>query len=272
MTVTQIADRRPSASWSDRAATLGARFAEQAASHDQAGTFVAANFEQLKSEGFISAAVSPQFGGGGASYSELCDTLRTLARHCPSTALSFSMHTHLTAASVFKLRGGAPEEALQRRIAKENLVLISTGAGDWIESSGTMTKVEGGYTVTARKVFASASPVGKVFITTSRYDDPKEGMQVLHFPVAASAEGVEILSDWDSLGMRGTGSNTVVFNDVFVPEEKVALRRADNAWHPSLQRGHRHCDAAHHVGLPWHRRSGARLSTRSCEGPRRTAD
>lgn len=220
-------------SWVDRARSLGICFAERSARHDREGEFVSANYDELKAAGLHSMAISRRFGGGGASYTEVCRTLGELARHCPSSALALSMHTHLVAASVFKLQRGAAEEGLQRRIAEEGLILVSTGATDWIDSNGTLTPVDGGYRVNARKVFASGSPAADVLVTTARLhdaDDP-EFVEVLHFPVPFSADGVHILDDWDTLGMRGTGSHTVEFRDVFVPAESIALRRPAGEWH-----------------------------------------
>jgi acyl-CoA dehydrogenase len=56
---------------------------------------------------------------------------------------------------------------------------------------------------------------------------------VLHFPVPFSAEGVSLADDWRSLGMRATGSHTVVLDRVFVPEDAVALRRPRGHFHPA---------------------------------------
>jgi len=47
-----------------------------------------------------------------------------------------------------------------------------------------------------------------------------------------NAEGVEVIQDWNAMGMRGTGSNTINFKDVFVPDEKITLNRERGKWHP----------------------------------------
>jgi len=217
--------------WSAVARDIGPQFAANAAQHDRDGTFVADNYELLKQHRMISAAVPAELGGGGAQIDELCGMLRVLAHYCPSTALSLSMHTHLLAAAVWKWNQGQPAEALLRRVAAEQLVLVSTGATDWVQSNGVMDRVEGGFRVSAWKVFASGSPVADMLITSAQYDDPDEGDLVLHFPVPFSADGVTILNDWDTLGMRATGSHTVVFDNVFVPDSAIGLRRQRNEWH-----------------------------------------
>jgi alkylation response protein AidB-like acyl-CoA dehydrogenase len=142
------------------------------------------------------------------------------------------MHQHLTAAQIWNYRHGKPGQDLLERIAAEELVLISTGARDWLGSNGEVRKVDGGYRVTAKKVFASGCPAGNLLITSAPYEDPDEGWQVLHFPVPFSADGLRIHENWKALGMRGTGSHTVVLEEVFVPEEAVALRRPRDRFHP----------------------------------------
>src|SRR5690606_12857129 len=140
-------------------------------------------------------------------YRDICEFIRTLAHYDGATALAYSMHTHLVAATVFKHKKGQPGEALLRKVV-EGTILVSTGAGDWLESNGTLTKVDGGYRYTSKKAFASGSPMADLLITSGRYEHPSEGALVLHFPLSLRAEGVSVSSDWDAHGMRGTGSHT----------------------------------------------------------------
>jgi acyl-CoA dehydrogenase len=142
------------------------------------------------------------------------------------------MHQHLVAAQIWNYRRDKPGQKLLERVAAEELVLISTGAKDWLGSNGEVEQVEGGFSVSAKKFFASGSPAGDLLITSAPYKDPEEGWQVLHFPVPFNAEGVRIEKNWKAMGMRGTGSNTVVLEEVFVPEEAVALRRPQDRFHP----------------------------------------
>lgn len=222
------------ASWIEKAQALGPEIAEYAAYHDAAGTFVSESYEALKKQGLFKALVPLELGGMGAGLFDACDFIRELAQHCGSTALAYSMHSHLVAATVWKYRHGQPGEALLRRIAEQDLVLVSTGAGDWLESNGVLEKVEGGYRYTSKKPFASGSPMGDLMITSGRYEDPHEGPMVFHFPLSLRARGVERGRDWDTHGMRGTGSDTVTIDGAFVPEESIALRRPRGPWHPAF--------------------------------------
>jgi len=109
--------------------------------------------------------------------------------------------------------------------------MVSSGGSDWLKSAGTMEKVEGGYRLTARKAFASGSPTGDLMMTSAVYDDPADGPTVLHFAVPLKGEGVSIAPTWQVMGMRGTGSDDVVFDGMFIPDAAIAGRRPQGQWH-----------------------------------------
>jgi alkylation response protein AidB-like acyl-CoA dehydrogenase len=218
--------------WLERADRVAAEAAKSTAAHDRDDSFVEEGFAALKREGLFTALVPAEFGGGGASTATICEAIRVIARGCSSTALAFSMHCHLVAVAAWRHRHqGAPTEGLLKRVAAENLVLVSTGGNDWLSSGGSAEKVEGGFRVTARKPFASGSAMGDLLNTSALYSDPEAGPTVLHFAVPLNAEGVRIEPTWQTMGMRGTGSNDVVLDGVFVPEAGVAGRRPAGEWH-----------------------------------------
>jgi alkylation response protein AidB-like acyl-CoA dehydrogenase len=216
------------------AVELGPIFAEGTAERDTSGTFVSDHYKILKERKVFSALVPEDLGGGGSSHRDMCNFLRIIAQSCGSTALALSMHQHLVAAAVYNHRNGRPGQALLEKVASGELTLISTGANDWLDSSGVCRRVDGGFRVTAKKPFASGSPAGDLFVTTAPYEDPEEGWQVLHFVLPVNADGVSLAGDWDTLGMRATGSETAVFEEAFIPDEAVALRRPREGYHPAF--------------------------------------
>ena len=62
-----------------------------------------------------------------------------------------------------------------RRVASEDLILVSSGGSDWLAGSGTLEKVEGGFRMNGRKIFSSGVPAGDLLMTTGVYDDPDDG-------------------------------------------------------------------------------------------------
>jgi alkylation response protein AidB-like acyl-CoA dehydrogenase len=212
---------------------LGPRFAERAARADEGDLFVAENFVELKAHGLVAAGVPKELGGGGASHADLADVLRHLGHYCGSTALAFSMHTHQVATAAWRWRHqSAPVDGLLKRVAAENIVILSSGGSDWLQGSGTATRVDGGFRINGRKIFASGAPAGDLLMTSAVYGDPQAGPSVLHFAVSMKAEGVKILDTWKVMGMRGTGSHDIQLTDVFIPDSGISLQRPQGKWHP----------------------------------------
>jgi alkylation response protein AidB-like acyl-CoA dehydrogenase len=223
MTITDI---ERSSSLVDTAATVGAEIAAFAAAHDRDGTFVEEGVAALRDVGLLAMGVPAELGGGGGSIRDITAVQRELAHHCGSTALATSMHQHVVAFTAWRYRRDLPgAEATLRRVAEEGILLVSTGGADQTHPRGEATKVDGGYVVSGRKVFCSQSVAGTVMSTMFAYDDPEQGRRVLNMAVPLASEGVTVLDDWDTLGMRGTASNSIVLNDVFVPDERVLADR-----------------------------------------------
>ncbi len=216
----------------DIAHELGKTFASRAEQKDRDGQFVFENYQDLKEHQFFSAAIPLELGGGGLSHDEMCDVIKTFAHYCSSTALAFSMHQHLVAASVWKYQNQGQGAELLKQVSLNQLVLVSTGARDWLGSNGEMVKVEGGYLFSAKKSFASQAPAGNIAITSCPYLDKDNEWKVLHFPVPLNATGVSIAEDWDVMGMRATGSQSIHFDRVFVPDSAIALSRPKDEFHP----------------------------------------
>jgi alkylation response protein AidB-like acyl-CoA dehydrogenase len=211
---------------------LGPMFAARAARSDSEDLFVADNYVALKSHGVLTAGLPAELGGGGATHGELGEMLRALARYCGSTALALSMHAHQAATAVWRWRRDPlPLETLLRNVVSNNLVLVSSGGSDWIAGSGKAERVEGGWRITARKIFASGVPIGDVLVTSAVWDDPERGPTVLHFPLHLKTSGIRVLDTWRVLGMRGTGSHDIAIDGAFVPDSAIILRRPQGKWH-----------------------------------------
>jgi alkylation response protein AidB-like acyl-CoA dehydrogenase len=211
---------------------LGPKFAARAGRCDSEDLFVAENYADLKKLGVFTAGLPAELGGGGAEHGELGEMLRVLARYCGSTALALSMHTHQVATAVWRWRRDPPPlDTLLRRVGAENLVLVSSGGSDWIAGSGRAERVEGGWRITARKIFASGVPIGDVLVTSAVWNDPETGPTVLHFPLPLRASGVKVLDTWRALGMRGTGSHDITIDGAFVPDSAIIVRRPQGKWH-----------------------------------------
>ena len=160
---------------------LGPEIEKQGVIYDAENKFAEKNFSLLKERGVYKALIPAELGGGGVTYSELCYFLKELAQYCPSTSLTLSMHMHLVAVLVFKhINGDATATKTLSAVVEKDLILLSTGGGDWVSSNGNAKKTDGGYIINCRKSFCSGSPIANVAVMSCAFDD---GVQerVLHF-------------------------------------------------------------------------------------------
>jgi alkylation response protein AidB-like acyl-CoA dehydrogenase len=215
---------------------IGAEVGAHAVQHDVEGTFVEEGLALLRDSGMLALAVPTELGGRGATITQVAAFQRRLGQHCGSTALATSMHQHVVAFTAWRHRRGLPgAEATLRRVAEDGILLVSTGGADLTHPRGDARKVDGGFRVSGRKIFASQSSHGTVLSTMFRYDDPEQGERVLNMSVPLSSDGIHVLETWDALGMRGTASNDIVLDDVFVPDERVLANRPHGVIDPPLQ-------------------------------------
>lgn len=201
-------------SWVDKIDRLGPTLQENGMRADETDSFVHDNYNLLRENKIFSAMVPTKFGGGGATLSQMSEILKRIASYHPSTALSCSMHQHIIAANVYNDMHGRPGKALLEKVAANELILVSTGAGDWLASNGELSKTDGGYHFNGMKHFCSGSPGADLFITSGPYNDPQDGWQVFHYPISTKADGVTILDNWKAMGMRGTGNALYHWRDV----------------------------------------------------------
>lgn len=236
MTTVETNPASTTASLEERAHEIGTILAANAERHDRDGTFVSEAYDALRDVGLLRAAVPVELGGDGATVRELAHLQRTLGHYCGATALASAMHQHVTCFTAWRYRRGLPgAEATLRRIADDQIVLVSTGGGDFTHPSGEAVAVDGGYRVSGHKRFVSQSSRGTVMSTMFTFRDAERGMRVLNMAVPLASEGVVVGDNWDVLGMRGTASDDVVLTDVFVPQERVLADRPYGVIDPPLQ-------------------------------------
>jgi len=219
--------------WAGRTDEVAEQVRAEVPEADRTGKIPRGAFKLARETGLTMALVPVEAGGPGASHAEMGAILRRLARTDPATSLTLSMHSHLVAAQVWRHHHGMDASAVFGKVLG-GAFLVSTGASDWVSSTGSATKVDGGWVVSGRKSPASGCEVGDVLVTSIRWDDAPDGPQVLHCTIPCAAEGVHVEQTWDTLGLRATGSHTVVIEDVFVPDAAVSLIRPADRWHPLL--------------------------------------
>jgi len=218
------------------AARLGAeRFAPRAALHDREASFPVENYEDLRRAGLLALCVPQQHGGMGADFATGVMVAAEIGRHCGATALGYSMHlcSTLWAGCVADALDMTPEQRADHernraihygRIVHHGKVFsqpFSEGGAAAADKApwGTLARpVDGGYVVSGRKIFASLAGAADYYGVLCTLDragaTPRDA---LYLAVPADAQGVQVVGEWDPLGMRATVSRTLLLDDVLVP-------------------------------------------------------
>jgi alkylation response protein AidB-like acyl-CoA dehydrogenase len=210
------------------AGRLADQFAKRAAEHDRDNTFPHENYDDLRAAGLLRLTVPTELGGQGATLAEVLPVLERLAMGDASTALAVTMHISPLGqwASVWRRTGNPRLAELLSMAAQDKLIWASiTGEpglrNDLTDARTAAVQVDGGFRLTGRKTYATNTAVATHCSTTARWAEADGGPRLLLCRVALDAPGVSIEQTWDTMGMRGTQSNDLVYDNVFVPADDV---------------------------------------------------
>lgn len=221
------------------------KFAPRAAEFDREATFPTANYRDMADAGLLGICIPKEEGGLGADLKTYMLTAAEIGRYCGATALTFNMHVSSclwTGALLDKLGMDAATEAEHKAMRRVHYQRILDGkiyaqpfseggaAAAGFKAFGTTAlKVAGGWQINGKKIFASLSGhadyYGALCTALDHPNDEHLRRNTMYIAVPSDAEGVSVVGDWDPLGMRGTVSRTLIFENVFVPEEAQLMPR-----------------------------------------------
>ncbi|MGY3491607.1 acyl-CoA dehydrogenase family protein [Bradyrhizobium sp. USDA 4502] len=218
-----------------RVLRLAAVFAARAPAHDRDASFPFENFADLSREGLLALTVPAALGGGGAGARDATRVLGIIGKADPSTALVLSMHyiQHLVMAHSMRWPG-----RLSRKLAREtvegvaliNALRVEPELGSPARGglpATTARRTETGWRLTGKKIYSTGAPILKWYSVWAKTDEPETRVGL--FLVPAGLPGTRIEESWDHLGLRASGSHTVIFDDVVFPlDYEIDVRRPDD--------------------------------------------
>jgi alkylation response protein AidB-like acyl-CoA dehydrogenase len=217
-----------------QAETLAGEFATRAGAHDREATYPFTSIEALHETRYFAAAVPVELGGlGVTSVHDLVVAASRLARGDASVAIGVNMHTAVVrniarrwqvAVRAGNERRAAAFGAALDGVAHEGVVIataVSEPGQDITRPATTATRTPAGWRVDGRKIFCTMSPAATVLYTSVRFVDPDRGERYGYARVPADAPGVLNHDDWDAMGMRASGSHSITFDGVALPESAL---------------------------------------------------
>ncbi|HYN34859.1 MAG TPA: acyl-CoA dehydrogenase family protein [Ilumatobacteraceae bacterium] len=203
---------------------LAEQLADTVGEHDRRGTYIREHLTALVDSGWLSAPVPEELGGRGVrSTHDLFVAASRLARGDAAATIGASMHVTVVANLVRQYVAADDDGRAGLGMVLDQLVAgrvviaaaISEPGQDLTRPSTIAVAVDDHWRIDGTKIFCTMSPAADVFLASATVDAPR-GERYAYVAIPATAPGVVVHDDWDALGMRTSGSNSVSFTDVRV--------------------------------------------------------
>ncbi|KAL2183287.1 acyl-CoA dehydrogenase NM domain-like protein [Thermothelomyces heterothallicus CBS 203.75] len=199
---------------------------EVAAATDKNNDFPADMWGKLGEAGFLGITADEDVGGLGMGYQAHCVVMEELSRASGSIALSYAAHSQLCV-NQLQLNGTPaqkqkylPDLIAGRKVGA--LAMSESGSGSDVVSMRTRaTEVDGGYVLNGSKMWITNGPDADVVVVYAKTIPDGGSKGITAFIVDTASPGFTCLRKLDKMGMRGSNTGELVFENLFVPRENV---------------------------------------------------
>ena len=183
-------------------------------------------WKRLAEQGYTGIAIPEEYGGSGGDFMMAALVARGLGRANAAISMSYGAHLNLCAHNI--LRNGS-EEQKQKYLPKlastemiGALALTEPNAGsDAMGIQTTARPVDGGYVVNGSKVFITNGPIADVMVLYTKTRPEAGSRGITAFIFETKTPGFQVARKLQKLGMHGSPTGELVFENAFVPEENV---------------------------------------------------
>ena len=202
------------------------KIAPQAAEIDRSNSFPRELWPQLGALGLLGITVEEEWGGAGLGYLAHCVAMEEISRASGAIGLSYGAHSNLCVNQI--RRNGNPEQKkhyLPKLISGEHvgaLAMSEAGAGSDVVSMRTHADRSGtGYVLNGSKMWITNGPLADALVVYAKTDPTAGSRGITAFIVEKTFKGFSASKKLDKLGMRGSDTSELVFEDCQVPAENV---------------------------------------------------
>ncbi len=193
---------------------------------DRTNTFPRDLWQPMGALGLHGITVEEEFGGSGLGYLEHCVAMEEVSRASGAVGLSYGAHSNLCVNQV--RRNGSDEQKrryLPKLISGEHvgaLAMSEAGAGSDVVSMRTRAEKQGDrYVLNGTKMWITNAPHAEVLVVYAKTDPEAGSRGITAFIIEKGMKGFSVSPKLDKLGMRGSDTAELVFEDCEVPEENV---------------------------------------------------
>jgi isovaleryl-CoA dehydrogenase len=200
--------------------------APRAAAIDDANDFPADLWAKMGALGVLGITADPDYGGAGMGYLEHCVAMEEISRASASVGLSYGAHSNLCVNQIS--RNGTPEQKakyLPKLISGAHvgaLAMSEPGAGSDVVGMRTRAEKRGDrYVLNGTKMWITNGPNADVLVVYAKTDPAAGSRGITAFLIEKGFSGFSTAQKLDKLGMRGSNTCELVFQDCEVPDENV---------------------------------------------------
>ena len=197
-----------------------------AAGIDRDDRFPMELWPEMGALGLHGITVEEEWGGLGLGYLEHCVAVEEVSRASASVGLSYGAHSNLC---VNQIRRWATDEQKRKYlpglISGEHvgsLAMSEVGAGsDVVSMKLKAERVDGGWRLNGTKFWITNAQVAEVLVVYARTDPDGRSKGITAFLIERGMAGFSVGQHIDKMGMRGSPTGELVFDDCFVPDANV---------------------------------------------------
>ena len=203
-----------------------------AAEVDEQERFPAETVEKMAKMGMLGIIVPKEYEGAGGDYNMYISAVEELSKHCATTGVILSAHTSLCVAPILEYgneeqrRKYLPDLASGRKLGAFGLTEPNAGT-DAANQQTVAVEMEDHYLLNGSKIFITNAGYASTYIIIAITGKTPKGPEMSAFIVEKAFEGFSVGKKEKKMGIRGSATCELIFENVKVPKENLLGKRGD---------------------------------------------